>query len=50
METTPYCMWILADPSMFLRIVKFMKAEDTAPIDDMKTRIAAQVPLLSWLT
>lgn len=47
---TPYCIWILAVPSIFLRIVKLMKAEVTAPTEDIKTRMAAHVPRLSWLT
>lgn len=49
-EMTPYCIWILAVPSIFLRIVKLMKAEVTAPTEDIKTRMAAHVPRLSWLT
>jgi hypothetical protein len=36
----------LYDALILLKIVKLIKAEVNAPIDDIKTKIAAQVPLL----
>lgn len=47
---TPYCKQILFSMLILLRIVKLMKAEETAPKEDIKTRIAAQVPRLSGCT
>lgn len=51
-EITPYCKYILISGSMFrlLRMVKLINADDTAPKEDIKTKIAAQVPLLAGLT
>ncbi len=50
MEITAYCTYIFSLASILSKIVKLMKAEERAPIEDMKTRIAAHVPLLLWLT
>jgi hypothetical protein len=49
-EITPYCKFIFLSESILLKIVKLINAEDTAPNEDIKTRIAAQVPRLYAFT
>jgi hypothetical protein len=45
-----YWIYIFDVESILLKIVKLRNAEPKAPSEDMKTNIAAQVPLLTWLT
>ena len=47
---SPYCTYILEPSWMLLRRLKLIYADASAPKLDMRTRKAADVPLLAWLT